>query len=102
MAVHQHWRRGGYLRVGDPDGGSRHYEADTFTCRHCNRIVEVPPFASPTDSGSRCSGCDSLICAPCARRKRCLPREEWCLRVERRAREIEARQEFRRDLRRAG
>ena len=55
----------GYFVCFDPDGRDR--EADTFTCQHCNRVVKVKPFCSPSDIefGGQCKGCMGLVCLRC-------------------------------------
>jgi hypothetical protein len=41
-------------------------ECDTFTCRHCNRIVPVPPNCRANDMpGGTCWGCRGLVCTRC-------------------------------------
>lgn len=55
-------RSSGLLETFSPMG---HQKADTFTCKHCNNIVVVKPFADPADMGGRCTCCDSLICPKC-------------------------------------
>lgn len=82
---------GGYQIEFSFDGKTK--EADTFTCRHCNRIVEVKPFCSPSDIefGGQCKGCMGLICLKCYDKAECKPIEKWCEEQERKGR-------FRRDL----
>jgi hypothetical protein len=68
-------------------------ETDTFTCQHCNKIVEVKPFCSPSDVefGGQCKGCMGLICLSCYDKAECRPIEKWCEEQERKSR-------FRREL----
>jgi hypothetical protein len=68
-------------------------ETDTFTCQHCNKIVEVKPFCSPSDIefGGQCKGCMGLICLSCYGKAECKPIEKWCEEQERKGR-------FRREL----
>lgn len=46
--------------------GEGAFEADTFTCVHCNRVVHVRPRASPDEFGSMCRNCMKMICPRCA------------------------------------
>lgn len=82
---------GGYQIEYRVEGKDR--EADTFTCQHCNKIVEVKPFCSPSDIefGGQCKGCMGLICLPCYDKAECTPIEKWCEEQERKGR-------FRREL----
>jgi len=73
-------RPGGYLLSVDPDAGSP-FEADTFTCRHCQKIVLVKPMCDPADMGGRCTVCDGLICKNCVG-KGCDPMEKKLQRLE--------------------
>lgn len=63
-------RAQGYVIVQD-DRGVAH-EADTFTCCHCQRVVEVKPLAPPSEAGGWCAKCNGLICTPCTSRG-CVP-----------------------------
>lgn len=54
----------GYLLVTNKDS-DRRYERDTFTCFHCQQIVEVKPFTDGTENGGYCSMCGKLICQRC-------------------------------------
>lgn len=38
---------------------------DTFTCGHCQYIVQVKPLQSPEDMGGLCKVCMSLVCPQC-------------------------------------
>ena len=40
-------------------------ETDTLTCNHCNRIYDIPPFASPDQVGGFCGACFRPICPQC-------------------------------------
>lgn len=42
------------------------YEADVYTCLHCNRIVHVKPGAIPEELGSMCRNCMGMVCPACA------------------------------------
>lgn len=70
---------GGYAVISSPDGGvvnfdrlrceaipKGKYEADTFTCCHCNRIIHVKAKASPDEFGSMCRNCMKMVCPACA------------------------------------
>lgn len=83
--------RPGGLQIETGPGFYR--ETQSFTCQHCNRIVEVKPFCSPSDVefGGQCKGCMGLICLPCYDKAECKPIEKWCEEQERKGR-------FRREL----
>ena len=68
------------------DGGVK--ETDSFTCSHCNKIVLVKPFCSPSDIefGGQCKGCMGLICLQCYDKAECKPIEKWCEEQERKGR----------------
>lgn len=42
------------------------FEADTFTCVHCNRVVHVKPRATMDEFGSMCRNCMKMTCPTCA------------------------------------
>jgi len=67
-------RQGGEATWTRDDG--RVVERATFTCRHCQRLVFVPPKADPASLGGFCGLCQSLICGPCADAGSCTPFEE--------------------------
>lgn len=73
----------GYMVECSP--GGKTIEHDTFTCQHCNRIVEVKPFCSPSDIefGGQCKGCMGLVCLACYDKAECRPIEKWCEQQER-------------------
>jgi hypothetical protein len=64
-------RPGGYLQSVGPNGAAA---ADTFSCRHCQRIVVVRPKERPEDIGGLCRLCMGLVCAGCSG-GRCTPFE---------------------------
>ena len=58
----------GYVEVdnrasGMPPGKS-HFEADTYTCTHCSRVVILNPQRKR--DRYKCSGCNHHICDTCA------------------------------------
>lgn len=70
---------GGYATIVSPDShrvnfdrlrcesvGPGMYEADTFSCCHCNRIVHVKPRANMDEFGSMCRNCMKMVCPACA------------------------------------
>lgn len=67
-------RNAGLLEISDPEGPTQ--RCDTFTCRHCNKVVFVPVKASPTDLGGLCGHCGSLVCPTCVDKGTCTPFEE--------------------------
>ena len=75
---------GGYVLVVDPEAPD--YEADTFTCSHCQRVVVVPVRASASDAGGWCSCCTKPICGPCADTGVCTPWEKMLEKMEARDR----------------
>lgn len=42
------------------------FEADTFTCCHCNRVVHVKARAPMDEFGSMCRNCMKMVCPKCA------------------------------------
>jgi len=80
---------GGYLVQQGPIGVAK--ESDTFTCFHCNRVVEVYPLQPPEDIGGLCKVCMKLVCAHCHAQGSCTPWEE-------KMKKMEARDAFRRSL----
>jgi hypothetical protein len=59
-------------------------ETDSFTCRHCSRVVFVPVKADPATIGGMCYGCMGLICSGCVATGKCDPLEAKLERMERR------------------
>ena len=47
------------------DQRGRVIENETFTCKHCQRIVVVPHKADPSQLGGVCYSCDALVCPQC-------------------------------------
>lgn len=47
-----------------PFGLPRHFEADTYTCTHCNAVVVMNP--DRVRERYKCRGCNHHICDPCA------------------------------------
>lgn len=45
-------------------GGSNLFEADTYTCSHCNTVVVMNPLRKR--ERYKCSGCSHHICDPCS------------------------------------
>lgn len=83
----------GYAIETGPDMQAK--EADTFTCQHCNRIVFIKPFCSPSDIefGGQCKGCMGLICIYCYNKP-------GCDHIEKKLERIEREGQFRRSLER--
>lgn len=75
-------RSRGYSIITDPRF-SRPTEVDTFTCLHCQQVVDKPPYKSATDVGAWCHCCNGPICGTewCLRRG-CIPVERWLERQE--------------------
>lgn len=52
------------VAAGLPIGAGQHvFEAPTYTCKHCQRIVVMNPDRKR--ERAYCRGCDHLICDPC-------------------------------------
>ena len=66
-------RTGGYTVRTGPLG--KEFEADTFTCKHCCRVVLVAARCDPAELGGYCNCCDALICKYCVG-KPCTPLEK--------------------------
>lgn len=62
-------------------------ELDTFTCKHCSRVVHVKPKERPEDLGGLCKQCMGLICCNCLD-KGCAPFEKKLEAAEARARAL--------------
>jgi hypothetical protein len=69
---------GGFACITSEDGVQ---EADTFSCKHCQRITHVKPRQDPAELGGFCRQCYSLICKHCVG-KECLPFMKWVEQVE--------------------
>lgn len=61
----------GYLEVNQrnvevplPPGTQRHFEADTYTCTHCQGVVVMNPLRKR--ERYKCNGCNHHICDNCA------------------------------------
>lgn len=46
--------------------GEGYFEADTFTCVHCNAVIHVRPKANMDEFGSMCRNCMKMVCPRCA------------------------------------
>lgn len=71
----------GLMLITDPAFGCQ--EVETFTCKHCQRVEDKPPFKTATSEGigAWCSCCDAPICLRCEG-KPCIPIERWLDRQE--------------------
>ena len=78
------FKRAGYMRWDDPDGGTQ--EADAFTCGHCQKIVTVPAMTAPSNIGGMCKQCMKLVCPGCVAKRTCTPWEKQMDAMERRER----------------
>ncbi len=55
-------------QAGLPDGAGRGlFEAPSFTCSHCNRVVIMNPDRKR--ERAYCRGCDHLICDECGAKR---------------------------------
>lgn len=58
-----------------PPGTVRHFEADTYTCSHCETVVIMNPARKR--ERYKCKSCSHHICDPCAAKafegEKCLP-----------------------------
>jgi hypothetical protein len=75
---------GGFTFLTYDDG--RTVEGESFSCRHCNRVVFVRPRERPEDVGGLCKSCMGLTCAKCTDKMAagalCVPLEERLKREE--------------------
>ena len=74
------FRSRGYSRYVDEHG--RLHENDTFTCRHCQRLVDKAAFTRVEDIAGVCAHCNAPICPVCIKRGQCDPFEEKMKRIE--------------------
>jgi hypothetical protein len=74
----------GYAVLVDPKRGVS--EWDTFTCFHCQKIVQVAARVDPSDLGGFCLMCMKHICGPCAGAGVCRPFEKRLEEYERKSR----------------
>lgn len=63
-------------------------EHDSFSCKHCNRVVFVNAREKAEDLGGFCKVCTGLICGPCV--------GKGCDVLEEKLRRAEAKQDARR------
>ena len=90
-------KAGGYAVIFAPDPvdvnfdglrceriGSGTFEADTFTCCHCNRVIHVKAKAPMDEFGSMCRNCMKMVCPTCADGP-CVPFEKKLEESEQRA-----------------
>jgi hypothetical protein len=54
----------GHLEIDQRAAGGRIFEADTYTCTHCNRVVVMNPERKR--ERYKCRGCNHHICDDCA------------------------------------
>lgn len=54
----------GYYQVDNRAAGFGHFEADTYTCTHCQTVVVMNPERKR--ERYKCRGCNHHICDPCA------------------------------------
>jgi len=57
-------RGAGYLECDNRASGQGHFEADTYTCTHCNRVVVMDPQRQR--ERYKCGGCNHHVCDECA------------------------------------
>ena len=50
-----------------PPGTAPYFEADTYTCRHCERVVILNP--ARVRERYKCNGCSHHICDDCAAKR---------------------------------
>lgn len=63
----------GFVSVSGPDGTE---ENETFTCKHCTALVDVPFKGNPEDIGGMCRHCHAMVCKACCAVGRCTPFEK--------------------------
>lgn len=91
---------GGYTFITSPEGVTINFdrfrceklpqgvfEADTFTCIHCNRVMHVKPKANMDEFGSMCRNCMKMVCPTCANGS-CTPFMKKLEEIERRDRAL--------------
>jgi hypothetical protein len=66
-------------------------EHDSYSCKHCARVVFVRVGERPEDIGGLCKQCFGLVCPECVAQGRCDPLEAKLRRHEQRA---EARRSY--------
>lgn len=54
----------GYYESDNRTAGGKHFEADTYTCTHCQVVVVMNPERKR--ERYKCRGCNHHICDPCA------------------------------------
>lgn len=54
----------GYYEVDNRAAGAGHFEADTYTCTHCQAVVVMNPERKR--ERYKCRGCNHHICDGCA------------------------------------
>lgn len=64
----------GYLEIDNraagselPPGTARHFEADTYTCTHCQAVVVLNP--NRKRERYKCAGCNHHVCDDCAAKR---------------------------------
>ena len=63
----------GYLEIDNraipdlPPGVQKHFEADTYTCSHCQRIVVMNPMRKR--ERYKCKGCNHHLCDECTAKR---------------------------------
>lgn len=79
-------RGAGYLEIdqraaGIPVGTTNtpHFEADTYTCKHCQSVVVLNPLRKR--ERYKCYNCNHHVCDPCAAKlasgEKCVPWEQF-------------------------
>lgn len=95
MGVMGSGRTTGYSTICAPDDCGGIVEQESFTCKHCQKIVFVKPLCDPADMGGLCKVCDGLICPGCyAKRMAGGPCDPW----EEKMKRMEARDATRRSM----
>lgn len=77
-----------------PSGSDRIVGQQTFSCAHCGAVVVVPFKAKPHEVGEFCTRCHRPTCKKERCVRTCVPQEEMIARIEKNAREAEARKKL--------
>lgn len=78
------------------DGWGIETRRDTYTCRHCQHVVEVEPRADPNEFW--CNGCMAPICKSCKEMEWRRPPGRACDHFERKLARAEAKNALLRDV----
>ena len=78
------------------DGWGIETRRDTYSCRHCQHVVEVEPKSDPNEFW--CSSCMAPICKACKAKEWNRPPDRACDHFERKLARAEAKNALLRDV----